>query len=169
MADSPANKNMLGQTGFRLVFDRLPNVTYFSQSSEIPGVTIGTFQNPTPLNDYAIPGEKLTFDPFNVTFRVDEDMSNYIELFDWLVGMGSPTNTEEYRLYQRTSRNESIYSDATLMILTSKYNPNLRIKFKDMFPENITPLRFDTTASDIEYLECTATFRYTNYTIERHT
>lgn len=167
MATSPTNKNMLGQTGFRLVFDRLPNVTYFSQSAELPGASLGTILKNTPLIDYPIPGEKLTFDPFNVTFRVDEDMSNYVELFDWMVGITGVSSTEERRLYEASSRNQSIYSDATLMILTSKYNPNLRIKFKNMFPESITNLRFDTTASDIEYLECTANFRYINYTIER--
>jgi hypothetical protein len=169
MATSPSNKNMLGQTGFRLAFERLPNVTYFSQSLELPGVNLGVIIQNSPILDYPIPGEKLTFEPFNVTFRVDEDLSNYVELFNWLEGIVGVDSTEQRRLYQNQSKNESIYSDATLMILTSKYNPNLRIKFKNVFPESITALRFDTTASDIEYLECTANFRYTNYTIERYT
>lgn len=169
MATNPENKNMLGQTGFRLVFDRLPNVEYFSQSSELPGVNLGTVNYNTPLHDYLIPGEKLTFEPFNVTFRVDEDMTNFIELFNWLVGISGVESSEERRLYQTSARNNSIYSDATLMILSSKYNPNLIVKLKDVFPESISSLRFETTASDIEYLECTTSLRYTNYTIERYT
>ena len=55
MAD-PTNKNMLGQTGFRLVLDRLPTVTYFSQTASLPNVSLGGAVNvPTPLIDYPLP------------------------------------------------------------------------------------------------------------------
>jgi hypothetical protein len=169
MVTSPENKNMLSQTGFKLSFERLPNVTYFSQSSELPGITLGSITYNNPLHDYPIAGEKLTFEPFNVTFRVDENMTNFLELYNWLVGIAGVESSEERRLYELESRNNSIYSDATLIVLSSKYNANLKIKFKDLFPESITSLRFESTASDIEYLECTTTLRYRNYTIERHT
>jgi hypothetical protein len=35
-----------------------------------------------------------------------------------------------------------------------------------MFPESISELQFSTAATDIEYLEATASFRYRDYTIE---
>ena len=169
MADSPENKNMLSQSGFRLVFDRLPNVTYFSQTSELPRISLQSITHTTPLHDYPIPGEKLTFDAFNVTFRVDEDMLNFIELYNWLVGITGVTSSEERRLYENQSRNNSIYSDATLIIMSSKYNANLRVKLNDLFPETITGLQFNVTSPDVIYLEATATFRYRNYSIERVT
>ena len=167
MASDPTNKNFLGQTGFRLVLDRTPTTNYFSQSASLPGISIGTTNNITPFTDYPLPGEKLTFSPFTLTFRVDEDMKNYVEAYDWLVGMGSPTSFDQYKSFEAASRNDSNLSDATLSILSSKYNPNLRIKFQRMFPESISDLLFTTTASDIDYLEATITFRYSIYTIER--
>jgi hypothetical protein len=163
----PTNKNMLGQTGFRLVLDRLPTVTYFSQGVGLPGITLsGAPTIPTPVIDYPLPGEKLTFSPFSVTFKVDEDMKNFLELYNWLVGLGSPESPDQYRRFQNASINQNNLSDGTLIILSSKYNPNLRVKFRGMFPESISELQFSTNASDIDYLEATATFRYRDYVIE---
>ena len=73
---------------------------------------------------------------------------------------------DQYKRFQNASINQSNLSDATLSILSSKYNPNLRIKFTNMFPESISQLLFTTTASDIDYLEATVSFRYSMYTIE---
>jgi hypothetical protein len=166
MASDPTNKNFLGQTGFRLVLDRTPTMNYFSQSASLPGISLGATTLVNPLLDYPLPGEKLTFSPFTISFRVDEDMKNYIEIYNWLVGLGAPSSTNQYRNFEVNSRNQSNLSDATLSILSSKYNPNLRIKFEKMFPESISELLFVTTASDIDYLEATVTFRYSLYTIQ---
>ena len=162
----PTNKNMLGQVGFRLVMDRLPTVTYFSQGVVLPGISLGAATIPTPLIDYPLPGEKLTFSPFNVTFKVDEDMKNFLELYNWLVGLGSPESFNQYKRFKNANIDENNLSDATLIILSSKYNPNLRVKFRSMFPESISELQFNTNAGDIDYLEATATFRYKDYVIE---
>jgi hypothetical protein len=166
MASDPINKNFLGQTGFRLVLERTPTVNYFSQSASLPAISLGAANIVNPLIDYPLPGEKLTFSPFNISFRVDEDLKNYIEIYNWLVGLGSPGSTDQYKNYKNASINQSILSDATLSILSSKYNPNLRIKFQKMFPESISELLFTSTGSDIEYLEATVSFRYSLYTIE---
>ena len=104
MASDPTNKNFLGQTGFRLVLDRTPTTNYFSQSASLPGISIGTTNNITPFTDYPLPGEKLTFSPFTLTFRVDEDMKNYVEAYDWLVGMGSPTSFDQYKNFEERGK-----------------------------------------------------------------
>jgi hypothetical protein len=127
---------------------------------------LGTSNVVNPLLDYPLPGEKLTFSPFDISFRVDEDLKNYIEIYNWLVGLGSPSSMDQYKRFQNASINQSNLSDATLSILSSKYNPNLRVKFTNMFPESISQLLFTTTASDIDYLEATVSFRYSMYTIE---
>jgi len=80
--------------------------------------------------------------------------------------LGSPESTEQYRRFQNASINQNNLSDGTLVILSSKYNPNIRVKFRGMFPESISELQFSTAATDIDYLEATASFRYRDYTIE---
>ena len=160
MASDPTNKNFLGQTGFRLVLDRTPTVNYFSQSASLPAISLGIANIVNPLIDYPLPGEKLAFSAFNISFRVDEDLKNYIEIYNWLVGLGSPSTTDQYNRFKNNSVHQSNLSDATLSILSSKYNPNIRVKFQKMFPESISELLFTSTGSDIEYLEATVSFRY---------
>lgn len=166
MAEDPTNKNFLGQTGFRLILDRTPNVNYFSQSASLPGISLSAPEVTTPFVDYPLPGTKLQYSPFTIAFRVDEDMKNYLEIYNWLVGLGFPDNFDQYKNFEQASVNQRNLSDATLSILSSKYNPNLRVKFQNMFPESISELQFSTTAADIDYLEATVTFRYTLYTVE---
>ncbi len=163
----PTNKNFLGQTGFRLVMDRLPTMTYFSQQVSLPTISLsGAVTVSNPVIDYPLPGEKLTFGDFSVTFRVDEDMKNFLELYNWLVGLGSPESPDQFRRFQNASINQSNLSDGTLIILSSKYNPNIRVKFRGMYPESLSELQFNTTGTDIDYLEATATFKYRDYIIE---
>ena len=63
-------------------------------------------------------------------------------------------------------RAENVYSDGSMIILTSQQNPNLSYTFKDMFPISISPLTFDTTQSDVTYLDSTVSFRYSFYTLD---
>lgn len=166
MATSPDNKNFLGQAGFKLALDRIPHVTYFCQSAPIPSVSLSVIEVPSPLVTRPVPGTKVSFNPFTVTFRVDEDMKNYLEILNWIVGIGAPDTTEQRRLFEAQARNNKILSDATLIIYSSKYNPNLQVKFKDMYPTDISELQFTTMDSDVAYLEATATFRYLTFSIE---
>ena len=56
---------------------------------------------PTPLVDYPIVGEKLTYDQFSMTFLVDEKLKNFMELHNWLVNMAPPQNTESIYGYNK--------------------------------------------------------------------
>ena len=64
-----------------------------------------------------------------------------------------------------TFKSSNIYSDGSLMLLTSNQNPNLQVNFSDMFPISLTELNFDATDTDVTYLEATVTFRYRIYQI----
>ena len=53
-------------------------------------------------------------------------------------------------------------SDATLIILTSKNNPVIEVRFKDLFPTSLTGLTYDQQADDVNYLTATVSFEYLN-------
>jgi hypothetical protein len=161
------NKNFLSQTGFQLILDKLPTVTYFSQNATLPSISLGRVDIATPLIDYPIAGNKLTFSPFLITFKVDEDMKNFIEIYNWLVGIASPQNLSNNARFKRSNINQSIFSDATLLITSSKYNPNVKVKFQNMFPIELGQLEFATDVADIDYLQSSVQFAYTLYTIEK--
>ena len=51
---------------------------------------------PTPLYDYPMPGDKITYQSLDISFLVDENLNNYKELHDWLIGLGFPSNHQQF-------------------------------------------------------------------------
>lgn len=167
----PTNINYLSPTGFRLVFDKLPTVTYMCTSADLPSLTMAEAAISTPANILYEPGDKMFFEPFNVRFKVDEDLVNYIEIFDWMVGLGWPEETQQHTSFVTYTNNglartrTNVFSDCTLQVLTSHKNLNKKFVFHDAFPNAITPITFDSTVSDIDYIECDLTIRYRDFII----
>jgi hypothetical protein len=178
-AKQPDNMNYLSPLGFRFLLDRTPTTEYFIQSTSIPSITLGEYTQDTPFVNIPLPGSKLRFEPVDFTFRVDEDMKNYMELYDWLSGLGFPESFTQYSNFVNNSRAtrpgsavgkesaEDQYSDGSLIIMTSSQNPNVRVNFKSMIPISLSALTFDTTFSDVDYLQAQVTFAYTYYDIEK--
>jgi hypothetical protein len=167
IASQPKNQNFLSPVGFRFGIRKMPHVNWFLQSVNIPGITMGEAIQPTPFIDAAQPGEKLTYDPLSITFKVDEDLKNWSELQEWLIGIGSPDSFGQYRENVQKYKREAIFSDATLITLNSNMNANFEIKFKDLFPSSLGELQFDSTQTDVEYLTASATFRYLSYDFKK--
>ena len=166
----PDNKNLLSPTGFRFLLNRTPGVNYFTYSVPIPTLSLGEIDTENPNVRLPFPGDKLRFEPLSIRFRVDEDLQNYLEIHNWLLSLGYPEDITKSG-YGRGAYNTSgeVYSDGSLLIMTSSMNVNLRITFKNLFPISLTELNFDASLTDIDYLEATASFRYSTYEIERVT
>jgi hypothetical protein len=160
-----ANKNFLSPLGFRFTLARAPSLEYFCQQASIPSISMGEAQQFTVHTTIPHPGDKITYEPLTLQFSVDEDMANYLELYNWIVGLGHPQDFSQYKELYET--NESIFSDGSLVVLTSNNNGNFRIAFQNMFPLSLSTLTFDVTQSDVEYLTADVTFRYRLFTIEK--
>jgi len=124
---------------------------------------------PTPLLDIPIPGERLVYSPLTVSFMVDEDMTNYLEIYNWMVSLAAK-DLQPFAKYQAQTSiepdvNSRDRSDIKLMILTSSKNPNIEVNFIDAFPSQLGELNFNTTSSGVNYLESSVTFEYIKYTI----
>lgn len=155
----PTNINFLSQTGFRFMLTRAPNINYFCQSATVPGFSLDVVQQPNPFNMLPLGGTKLDYDPLEIKFKVDEDMVNYLEIFNWMNKIAIPDNFEQYDSTYRT--------DATMTILTSHKNANIQVKFKDVFPISLSGLTFQSDASDVDYLEATVTFKYLLFEVNK--
>jgi len=158
----PENTNYLLQSGYELVFTRIPHVTYFCQSVSLPGVNISDVPRQTPFAaKLRLPGTTITYDDLTVNFVVDEAINNWKEVFAW---MNSLVNTEDFVGYEEDDRKH--YSDATISIKNSAMNAKFRIHFKDLFPLSLSSLDFDSRISDSEPITCSASFAYRTYEIE---
>ena len=175
--NQPSNINFLGQNGFRFSIKRLPGVNYFCQGVSIPSVSIGAIESPTPFAAVPRPGDRISYDPLAIRFKVDEDLRNYFEIQKWIEGMGHPEDLAQTTRLSRQIRDEQVglrpvgtmvnfVSDGVLTILTSNKNVNKTVFFRDCFPINLTELTFDSMNTTIEYLEASVTFRYRRYEIE---
>ena len=174
---NPSNIDLLQSTKFRITFDRLPGITYFCQSANLPGISLTEIPMYTPFVELYLPGEKAIYDTFNITFLVDEDLRAWTELHDWIRGITFPTSFEEYVKLARSSSQASIrssfnkkpvpYSDGIMTIYTNKNNANFRLRLIDMFPTNIGSLTFNTSDSAENIITSDATFRFSYFEYER--
>ena len=174
-------------TQWRVSFNRIPKVDWFCTSANVPGITLGEAQYATPMIDIGITGDKLTFESLNITFIVDEELQNYRELWDWIVGIGFPkthsqwtsvlakgpgttlmssspeANLDPNSKIKATASEAQLYSDATMIIYNSKNIAKLQVEFKDMFPTSLSALEYSQEATDVEYFKAAATFRFLYY------
>jgi hypothetical protein len=126
------------------------------------------------LKDIELPGDKLIFGDLTLRFLVDEDLKNYLEIQNWMRGLGYPESLQEIYTFQKTGninakldsqRQLGLFSDGTLQVLTNSSIPNFQVAFKDLFPYSLGTLSFDATATDVQYFTADVSFKYTIYNI----
>jgi len=162
---------------------KLPEVEFFIQTANVPGITLGSTSFETPLKDIAGIGDKVTYQTLDVSFLVDENLNNYKELHDWITGLGFPQDHSQFSALQATGADRfpgstatgtsikqplsegGMYSDATLTILNSKNIAKTEIRFQNVFPISLGSISYDVKASDIDYIQVAASFNYMHYEI----
>jgi hypothetical protein len=167
------NRNFLSSTNFKFTLNRSPKVAFFSNQASIPSLTLGVANQPNYLTDIPVPGDKMIFDDFTIRFLVDENLENYMEIQNWMRGLGFPESLQEIYDWQSTNKSfeqpyksdMNLYSDATLICLNSNQRFNFQIKFKSMFPVFLSSLDFDSTVTETEYFTADVTFKYMMYNI----
>jgi len=166
------NRNFLSPVGFQFNLSRDPKVSFFCTSAKIPEISLTLAEQVSYLKDIDLPGEKLTYGDLSLTFLVDEDMSNYMSIHNWLTGLGFPESAQNYVDLLKDNYDvtqppdpKKQFSDGSISILNSNYKVNSIVKFVDLFPVSLTSLEFDTSATDIQYFTAEATFKYTIYNI----
>jgi len=183
----PTKLDYAAATQFKFNITKLPKVEFFCTSVNIPGVTLGETSQDTPLKTIPIPGDELTYGSLNVDFMIDENLENYREIHGWLTGLGFPKSHTQFETFinagsdrfptsnatansREAGKVDDIgfdvgaqYSDATLSILSSKNNPILEVRFRDLYPTSLSGLSYDQQAGDTSYLTGTVSFSYLIY------
>ena len=167
---------------FRFKCSKLPKVEFFCQTANIPGIGLGVADIETPLKSIPFPGDKVTYQDLAISFLVDENLNNYKEIHNWIIGLGAPQNHTQFSTLRDTGtdrfpgqttnspNNNTIpdggtYSDATLTVLNSKNIAVTEIRFHNIFPTSLGALSYDVQASDVNYLSTSVDFSYMYYEI----
>ena len=182
----PDKLDYTSPTQFRFILNQIPKVQFFVQAANIPGISLGEAVIPTPYKDIPYVGDKVTYENLTIQFIVDEHLENYIEMHNWMIGIGFPKSRQQFTNFRSTTSNTSnaagkaqsdigkvgltvperpLYSDATLSILSNKNNPLVEIRFSDCFPVSLSGLDYTQQVSDVEYLTASVDFRYKLYEI----
>ena len=183
----PSKMDYASPIQFRFKIAKLPLVEFFVQTVNLPGISLGQATIPTPLYDYPVPGDAISYQSLDISFLVDENLNNYKELHDWMTGLGFPSSHTQFADLQATGADRfpgstagasgseleipqvlsdgGTYSDATLTILNSKNIAKTEVRFQNVFPTVIGSLSYDVKQSDVDYIQTTASFSYINYDI----
>ena len=167
--NTPSNKNFLSPLNFRFNIKKAPHVNFFIQRVNIPSIELPSPVAPSEFVKVPYPGEHINYGDLDISFKVDEDLQNYLELHTWLRGL---SDTKDY--IERAALDaipnytgDGTTFDISLIILNSAKNPNYQVVFQDAFPTELGDVVFDSTDSDINYVTCEAKFKYTLYEISR--
>ena len=183
----PAKMDYASPIQFRFKCTKLPEVEFTCQTANIPGITLGEASQSTPLKDIPMPGDKVTFNSLDISFLVDENLNNYKELHDWIIGLGFPQDYTQFQNLQATGQDRfpgstrsttvvdsstpqplkegGIYSDATLTVLNSKNIAKTEIRFQNVYPTSLGGLSYDVKLTDVDYLQASVSFSYMYYEI----
>jgi hypothetical protein len=168
--NNPINQNFLGSTSFAFWIKKIPNTNFFVQRANIPGISINPARTPNPLVNIPYSGDHIDYEEFVITFKIDEDLQAWRDIYDWIRGLGFSESTDEYKKLANEEiivKGGSLKSDASLIILDAKKRPNFDLTFNDAFPIALSSIQLQYTPDNIEYLTADATFAYTTYDIVR--
>ena len=182
----PSKLDYTSPTQFRFLINQLPKVEYFTTEANIPGITLGEVDFKTRFKAIPLMGDVLTYEDLTITFIVDENLENYVEMHTWLTAIGFPENTKQFSDFRSATSNvatntrgeskdigdvrastpeRAMYSDAVLTILTNKNNPVVECRFANVFPTSLSGLSYSQNQTDVEYLTAAVNFKYTIYEI----
>ena len=161
----PINTSFLSPIGFKFQLNNFPEVNYFVQSASLPGISISSISVPTPLKAIDLAGDEVNFEELTIKFIVDENMKNWLSIYDWIIGLGFPTEEGQAK-YKKLSESSELTTDATLTVLTGNMNPQINFVFQNCFPLNLSSIAFDSGGTDIDYVTADVSFRYDVYTVQ---
>ena len=186
LSRQPTQLDYVSPTQFKFNIHQLPKVEFVCTAANVPAISLGEAVFPTPYKEIPVMGDTLTYDNLSISFIVDENLENYIEMHDWLTAIGFPKNRNQFSTFRSSTASTPIatqgtsddigdvqpatsargmFGDAILTVLTNKNNPVVEVRFQDIYPVALGALDFTQTSTDVEYISVTADFSYKIYDI----
>ena len=187
LSRQPTKLDYASPTQFRFTMTQLPKVEFFTVGANLPGISLTDAIMSTRFKNIPMMGEKLEYENLSLTFICDEYLENYTSLHEWMTVIGFPEDNKQFSTFRSETSNtpietkggpnrdigiegvstaaRSMFSDATLTILSNKNNPIAEVRFEDLYPISLGALEFNQNATDVEYLTVSADFAYKIYKI----
>lgn len=136
----PHKYNTARATNYVLNLAKIPDVDFWVQTCNIPTISTNEIAIGHPVHGQVyVPSNTAVYAPFVVTFLVDEDYHNYIQLMNVLLECSNPDARK------RKANLDDIKFTGALHVLSNNKNPNddVIFTFHGMFPTMIGEIGFN--------------------------
>lgn len=166
--NSISNTDFLNSNNSIVVVEKFKNIAFFTTDITIPGVSLNNPSQPNPFSNIKRVGDRLYYEPLVLQFKVNEDLSNWIEIHDWLKGAAFPESYQQYiDATSPSGKEESLFSDISITIISNYKKPILSLNFRSCIPSSLGSISMSQSDSNIEPVICSVTFEFSTMDIIR--
>lgn len=167
--ENPVTHDNLLPNRFRFDLLRAPNVDFWCQQVILPGFSVSPAAQSTPFVTIPKSGDHIDYDDLGMSIIVDNQLSNYLELYTWLKSLGFPDNFDEYAslLKDPSFLQKGITSEISVFILDGSQKPTFRWTFHDAFPYSLGSMTLEATNDGLDRVTCNCAFKYRSFDIYR--
>jgi hypothetical protein len=166
----PISVNLQQAQGFSFNLKRAPSLSYWCNNVKIPSIRLPQIRTPSPSLSIPNIGDHIEYGPFMVEFQVDDELQNWLEIFNWMDGIANPQNKKKIFEKLEDAPPLSPYgekSDLSVFQYDAMRNPHLIYTFERAWPTELSGVVFQSTDTNVQYLKASVTFLYTKYSISR--
>ena len=155
--DTVQSYNYLSPVRFAFIIDTpdLANISFLCQTVNMPAMSVDGVQMPYRGFRPQVTGDRVVFDNFEAKFIIDEYLENYTAIYEWLLREVTVAEPEQTK-----------HKDVILLIYSNNNKLSARIKFISAFPVSLSPVPFDTSISETQYLFADVSFSVDYFLIE---
>jgi hypothetical protein len=163
-------RNFLQPNGYQLTIyrKRFANLEFFAQRVSHPTLSMNPSLVGFKRTDAKFVGDTLEFGELTVEVLLDEKMTVYTEIQNWMesiVNTKVTTPSENANGLGNTTIQDMPEYDIRLSILNSNNNVSNTILYKSCFPMSLGNIDFASSVGVIEYVVLPVTFAYTTFTV----
>lgn len=157
--------NLLQNNAYQLVLPRFPKTEFFATDFQMPELALPAATVATPFTNLPMAGDKPIFGPMRFNFLINEDMSNFYEVYNWIHSIGFAESYANYSTYEnKTLPHQALgEQDAKVIVLSSKGNPIRAITFFDAIPTSLSGMEFTSQDPETNYVKASVTMAYNRY------
>ena len=141
---TPNKINLAKSTNYKLNIHSLPETLFWLTTCNIPTYSVNEVPIPDPVQGYRYKASNTsTVAPMTVTFLVDEDYSNYMEILNLMYKSAGPIMKDRYQEGEPTG------ADGSLHILSNNKNVSETVfTFHNLFPTILGELQMTNESPD---------------------
>jgi|TARA_R110000824_G_scaffold379953_1_gene572146 hypothetical protein len=155
----PDTDNYLKTNNYKFSITRCPTIEYFTQSINLPGISVGMTEFPTKYaTPVKLPNNLADHGELSIRMIVDEKLRNFFEMYNWI--------KETVPLREIGNDPNEYFSTANLLVLNSGFTPVLDVEFINVYPTRLGDIPFTSSQTMSEPAVIDVSLSYSGYIVK---